>query len=409
MANLRIKLNLDKIDQEKPNKEVYIFYSVFYNGKRFRIYSGFNVKVNNWNKKKQEYRTNEPDYENKNSLLSKGKNEIETAINKARLGDIEITKQLVISKLSFSKHYEGDKSFTDYFEEFIRVRSNSKAKSTVVVSKTTLKHLKSFSREYNYQLSFENMNLGFYEKFEKYIFKDLKLLNNSFGKYIKTLKTFLYWATEKGYNSFSDYKKFKTINEPTEPIPLTLSELKLIENESLNESLTKVRDIFLIECYSGLRFSDIQQLTPENIKGDYIHLKTQKTDQTLKLPISKRLNIILEKYQKNFEKDGSFIPKISNQKMNEYLKEICKKAQINDNIVIYKNRGGERIKEIKPKNELITTHTGRDTFITNSLLLEIPDMIVMEIVGHKKYETFKRYIKFKDEHLKEKISVWDNI
>ena len=94
--------------------------------------------------------------------------------------------------------------------------------------------------------------------------------------------------------------------------------------------------------------------------------------------------------------------------MNEHLKEIMLKTGIVTPCIKIRYAGAKRIETTYPKYKLVTTHTGRQSFITNSLLLGIPSEIVMKIVGHTSYTTFKRYIKFTDQQLKFEMKAWEN-
>ena len=104
-------------------------------------------------------------------------------------------------------------------------------------------------------VTFDSIDIEFYEKFRKYLISDLKLLNNSVGKHIKILKTFLNYAVEKGVNTNLTYKKFKVSTEQVDIIYLTDKELlKLHTLELESARLRNVRDIFCLACFTGLRF-----------------------------------------------------------------------------------------------------------------------------------------------------------
>ncbi|MBL0274176.1 MAG: integrase catalytic domain-containing protein [Chitinophagaceae bacterium] len=124
------------------------------------------------------------------------------------------------------------------------------------------------------------------------------------------------------------------------------------------QRLEKVRDLFILACYTGLRFSDLIQVRPENIinNGSQIKVKTEKTGELVIIPIHKFVREILVKYK------GSLPASISNQKMNEYLKEIAELAKIKETVKISITRGGETDNMINKKFELVTTHTARRSF-----------------------------------------------
>jgi integrase len=91
-----------------------------------------------------------------------------------------------------------------------------------------------------------------------------------------------------------------------------------------------------------------------------------------------------------------FLPVITNQRTNLYLKELSKLAGINDSTTVSRYKGAKRIEFTKPKYEFITTHCARRTFVTLSLEAGVRPELVMSVTGHKSYKTFKKYIKITD-------------
>jgi len=383
-------------------------HSIGYGGKRIRISSGFRVIPSDWNKKKQSFRASVSGFETKNELLRKHSTQIEEVFNKAILRDYELTKEYFAKSLPFSSGFEKEKGVLDYFDEYISFSEKTKAKATIAVFRTTKKHVSDFSIKYRYKLTFQSFNNDFYEKFFSYIIEDRGLFNNAFGKYVKTIKSFLTWALDKDIHRSREYSKFKVYKESNEPLPLSMEELKKIEGLTLNDALDRVRDLFLMECYTGLRYSDLIELRKENIKGDFIHKVIRKTKNPIKVPMTKKVKAILEKYAEKINGyDLALLPGISNQKMNKDLKEICDKAEMHDEIILSKFKGAVRHDRQVRKCDAITTHCGRDTFITNSLMMGMSESTIMTIVGHVKYETFKKYVKFKDQYLSDEMKVWD--
>ena len=221
----------------------------------------------------------------------------------------------------------------------------------------------------------------------------LHLSKNSVGKYTKTLKTFLNDATERNYNTNLAYKskKFKSHNKPTEQIYLTENELTALYNVDLsnNKRLDKVRDLFIIGCYTALRFSDFSRIKKDNIieNGKILKFRTQKTDEVVYIPIHYRVSEIFKKY------DNNILPSISNQKMNAYIKEVGKLAGIDTIIIKKETKGNLSIDKKYKKYELITTHTARRSGATNLYLNKVKPIDIMQITGHKTETAFMRYIR----------------
>ena len=123
-------------------------------------------------------------------------------------------------------------------------------------------------------------------------------------------------------------------------------------------------------------------LRKSDIKEDHIEITTVKTADSLIIELNKHSRSILEKYENVvFEKDKA-LPVISNQRMNDYLKELAEMAGID---------------EVTPKYALLSTHAGRRTFICNALSLGIPANVVMKWTGHSDYKAMKPYIDIADD------------
>ena len=119
----------------------------------------------------------------------------------------------------------------------------------------------------------------FYNSLVSYLISECGHLNNSVGKYIKNLKTFLNYVKDNELiNTSLNLKGFKTLREDIDIIALTQEELsKIYYVKDLPEYLDFVKDQFCFECFTGIRFSDICRLRNENHKGDYLEFRTLKT------------------------------------------------------------------------------------------------------------------------------------
>jgi integrase len=151
--------------------------------------------------------------------------------------------------------------------------------------------------------------------------------------------------------------------------------------------------LFIIGCYTGLRFSDLSQLRKENIiKGGHMaKISTIKTGEMVMIPLKGIVKTILNKYE------GIVPEALSNQKMNEYLKEVGELAKLNESILITSTKGGKRSTETFKKFELITTHTARRSFASNAYLSGVPTISIMKITGHRTEKSFLKYIKISQE------------
>ena len=227
------------------------------------------------------------------------------------------------------------------------------------------------------------------------------LKNSTIEKKLGYLRWFLNWATDRGYNTNLDYKKFRPTLKMTQRkvIYLTKEEIARVRELEFSESqayLDPIRDLFLFCCFSGLRHSDVNNLRRSDVKGDHIEITTKKTADSLSIELNKVTKAILEKYKDTPFKDNKALPNYTNQAMNRDIKELCRLAGINEEIRVTTYKGNVRTDKIQPKWELVGTHTGRRTFIVNALSLGITPNIVMKWTGHSDYQAMKPYIDIVD-------------
>jgi len=157
--------------------------------------------------------------------------------------------------------------------------------------------------------------------------------------------------------------------------------------------LEQVRDVFCFCCFTGLRYSDVLNLKRSNIKDDYIEITTIKTNDPLQIDLNTYSRTILEKYNDFPFADDKCLPVISNQKMNKYLKELGQIAKMNESELVVYYKGNERIEETFQKWQLLSTHAGRKTFVSNALFLNIPAEVIMSWTGHKDHKVMENYYK----------------
>ena len=250
---------------------------------------------------------------------------------------------------------------------------------------------------------------------EEYDEEDVTGLKNStIRKKLDYLAWFLNWATDHGYNTNMTYKTFRPTLKATQKkvIYLTRQELESLKQLSIPQGcshLEAVRDVFLFCCFSGLRHSDAYNLRRNDIKDSHIEITTVKTADSISIELNGVTRSILEKYKDCDFAGNKALPVIQNQPMNRELKELCRLADIKEQIRITTYTGNQRKDEIKEKWELVGTHTGRRTFIVNCLSLGIPPNVVMKWTGHSDYKSMKPYIDIVDSIKASEMTKLDNL
>ena len=291
-------------------------------------------------------------------------------------------------------------AFYKVFDEFVRDcgRQNDWTDSTYEKFAAVKNHLMNFRDGLTFDF-FDEKGLNDYVTY----LRDVKEMRNStIGKQLSFLTWFLRWAFKKGLHQNNAYDSYKPKLKSTQKkiIFLTweeLNKLREFEIPAAKQALDRVRDIFLFQCFTGLRYSDVFNLRRSDIKGDHIEVTTVKTSDSLIIELNNHSKAILDKYKDVAFEDDKVLPVITNQKMNDYLKELAELAGIDEPVRQTYYRGNERIDEVTPKYALLGTHAGRRTFICNALALGIPPQVVMKWTGHSDYKAMKPYIDIADD------------
>ncbi|WP_158010770.1 site-specific integrase [Hymenobacter lapidarius] len=182
-------------------------------------------------------------------------------------------------------------------------------------------------------------------------------------------------------------------------LALTRTELSSLEHVDLSglsdtNRLENARALFLISCYTGLRFSDVAALRPEHQNGEWLELRAKKTKDKLTIPL--RGNPAVPLLARLW---AGQVRTITNQKLNAYIKDVARVAGIDTPTKHDEHQGSQHTSTTHPKYELIGTHTGRRTFVTLSLEGGLSWETIMKATGHKDFKSFRRYIQVTSERL----------
>ncbi|MBP3254397.1 MAG: site-specific integrase [Bacteroidales bacterium] len=386
----------------KESKMIYLKISLC--SKATVISTGSTVNPAIWNEKKERVKDNF-DRSNVNAKL----NSIEFAVNNFYAEENAKFHNPSLKDISnFALEYihperkkvNKEETLIDFIQLYIdnlskRTSLNSGEKLTQpTINK--FKHFKKVFEEFCIEqkkiYDFDDIDFNFCTDFTSFL-QNKKLALNTIGSYINRMKTMLNEATALGLNTNVKYKdsRFKAHSEDSVNIYLSTDELKLLEELELTGTQDIVRTIFLIGCWTGLRYSDFSVLSKKNIvkedDGEYIHVIQKKTGQPVCIPLHpyKKVLSTVEK-----------LPRIAEQTMNRHIKLICKEAGINAPVLTKITKGGKREVKFKEKWELAKTHTARRSFITNSYLQTHNAYALMKISGHKSESSFMKYLKVSD-------------
>ena len=375
-------------------------------GIRIRKNTGLSTKEVFWNgcRVKPGNKKEDNNYQVINDELQKIEGRVSDIFLFLRINKLEFSKKLFLEKykskeeITVSPELDFFKCFDDYIDKGRPIKTYNTIKGQVTVRN----YIEIFGKEKGFKITFDIIDEGFFELLRDYSYQTKEIKQNYFCKIIKVLKSFLNWATDKGYNTTRHFEKFKASDHDIDIIYLSFEELmKLYNKDMKSDKLSQVRDFYCMGCFTGLRFSDLSKLHLANISDDHIVISIQKTKtQNHAIKLNKYAKEILNKYKDTIYEP---LPAISSQKFNEYIKDCCELAEINQPFTTHWFVGNQKKSLTQPKHRFITSHTARKTFITNSLLLGMEPKAIKKIANIKKDAVLDKYMKvteaFTDEQM----------
>lgn len=389
----------------EKDKETLIYLMFRYDDKRLKITTEETVMPKYWNFKEQKVREvkSYPKYIFVNDRLRKITNTIETTYRLLQNKGVEPTvnelKKEYIFQLTGINPRKAPEFWNEY-EKFIESEVGRVVNDVIKDYNSLKKHLKGFEKHSKEPITFSSFNFAFYQEFVKYLTydavkpnKEKGLATNTVGKQIKNLKIFLNYCFKHEIIERFDLTDFKTLTEEVDKIYLTEDEIAAIYNYDLAKEpeLEKYRDLFVVGCHTGLRYSDFSRIKLENIINDEIRITPGKSHKTVIIPMHTDVKAILSKHGNNLTEG------VDSYTFNKTIKKVGELAGIDDLIILTKKQGPNKIEFKHPKFELISSHTCRRSFCTNQFLLGVPSILIMKISGHKTEKSFLRYIRIDEE------------
>lgn len=391
-------------DKNKPQTAVIA--QVYLHGKRYRIATGVSVQSEHWQAGKQrlKVRATYPDAEHINLKLNELEQIIKSNALMFKLSNQEpTTDQLLTPKKDTPALISYGRDFVDH----CGLSAETKRKYTTALNKLT-----EYQADSGHTIHFNDIDIAFFRSFKKWFYSLINPLNekpyskNYFGSVVKIIKSLVRRAAEDGLTTTTGitHSQFTTDNELTSSIYLSIDELTAIHRleftratiepffEGIRESDLKrkiasyntVRARFLLGAFTGLRVSDFLKLPMSAISDKYVTHRTKKTGQDVVIPIHPILAEVVA--------SGHLVKKVSEQKLNVHIKEICRIAGITQPVTTYRSHAGSTMAQITQKCNLVATHTARRSFATNAYLAGIPAIGIMKITGHRTESSFLRYI-----------------
>lgn len=412
MANIKFLIR----DTDSDSEQTIYVTSRFGRNEKLMYATPLKVEPIFWNEKEERV---------KNSKYCTYRDEVNGALNtiealiksfiaKAATSDNEIVSKDSLKNLldvHFGKKKAKASDFHSFFEAFIEQcdsRLSPRRGGQTIDYKTkreyarTYYYIQEYEKKRKIRLEFRNIDKMFFNDFVAFL-QELGLSTNTIWHKTVSIKAVMKAANEQELTDNTKYTSFKNVSEESQAIALSEKELDLLAQFDFSNSprLERTRDLFLIGCWTGLRFSDFTRIKQENIKDNMLTIQQQKTNEFVTIPLHPVFITIWNKY------NGVLPANISNQKFNDNLKDVCREAGLKERVMKSITKGGKKQTTVYEKWQLVSSHTARRSFATNLYKSGFPSISIMQITGHKTESSFLKYIKVtKEEHAKMLMMHW---
>lgn len=374
------------------------------------VYStGLKLLPSDWNDEKQRVRKSCNTSTEFNSNLEKEISLVKNALAaySRQYGESPKSKQFKSFLASYrsensEKQIPTEVDFFDLIEQIItehqkRLSTEGKSgthNSVCQAYQQTSKTLKEFESDTRYRINFDSIDLEFYYQFIDWCTETKRFSINNTGKHIKNIKAVMNQALERELTSNTKHrsKKFRKLKEDVENVYLTEDELARLYHLDLSDKPAhrKARDLFLVGAWTGLRISDFKRISQDHIHddqfGEYISIRTLKTDKVVNVPLLPKVKAILLSYDYK-------LPRLADQNLNVYIKQVCEMAEITDAAKVEKIVRGKKVIKSVPKYSLVSSHSARRSYATNRYNEGVDSITIMAITGHSTPKQFMTYIK----------------
>lgn len=403
-------------EKEYLEKPLPIILKISANGKRYQLYASKSVSPSKWNFEKKTVNTTKykGDGISLKTYLDTLENKVLKYVEFCQLNAIEVNQkelEKIKNELLGIKKEEYKIGFNEAFDDFLDKHRTPKGYSIDVKTKqkynTLRKHLIAYCNHKKWkQIELSKISKDMFNSFRTYQSDILCFDDSTTTKYIKNLKTFVRYCIEKGLIKPMNLAEIKVDVKEQEIYVLPMNELIRVANAEIdNKRIDKIRDCFVFMCFTGQRFSDYQKMTWNEITMSSNNniakwtLITQKGGNSITVPILPIAEKILYKYRD----EAKPLPLMSNQKFNESLKELAEYLGLKHQVKKIKSNNGRKTQVTTTFDKVISSHVARKSFITNSLMLNIPERVVKSITAHKDEKSFRRYVKLSEDYMENSI------
>lgn len=366
----------------------------FYENKdhQFKVHTNFRIEQKYWDKKHQRAKKSMLGFDSFNEELDLYKLDLLKQIRLMGFDNVKDWDSLKVNIKNYIKtgNYVRSKSdlLLNAIQFFLRLKTNEYKPGTIYKYQVLITLIKHYQKKHKTILHTNELNFLSVEKFRQYVLFDRNNRNDTAHRMIASLKCVIRWLIKNGYEINPGTLK---VNQPVknkyEIVTLSETEIQQINSALLSPEQEIIKDCFLFQIYTGQRFSDMQQLSPEQVNGHLWKFRSVKTSKLMHVPFigwTFKAKKIAEKYNYSF-------PQYSLQYYNRALKLIGRKAGIDEVVRLTRYRGIQELIIEKPKYKLISSHTARRSAVSLLLAKGVPPTIVMKLTGHSDIKTMMKY------------------
>ncbi|MDP5060657.1 MAG: site-specific integrase [Maribacter sp.] len=379
------------------NNQANIYVRITVNSKKVNISLKKKTDIDLWDSARQRVKGHSKEARVTNLYLDEVQSLLFSHYKELKLEHKTLSAQILKSR--FLGEEKTEYSLVDLITFFNDKMSNKLSPKTLTHYRTSQNYVLSFlQKEYTENDRFlRDLDYKFVIGLEDYLrgyrpkHYQGKIGNNAVMKHIQRLRRMINLALDMDWIDKDPFVKFKAKLEKRERDFLTKKELNKIESLPLKIArLDIVRDLFIFSCYTGIAYIDIMTLTSKNIiegidSENWIMSNRAKTGTPFKIPILSKAQNIIEKYSSTTNENIRLLPKLSNQKLNSYLKEIADLCKIEKNL---------------------TFHMARHTFATTVTLSNgVPLETVSKLLGHTKLATTQIYARVIEQKVSDDMSL----
>jgi site-specific recombinase XerD len=381
MNNKRISFKLYARTDKMTKQNLIPIYGRILADKKIEIATSIYIREGEWNEKNQRLNNNAQNADTQNSFLDSFHSKVLDAYTKLFIEGGTITAELIKERI-FGK-VQSVKTIidvvTEHNEMFEKRIGIDYSYGSFKNYKTTKKYLAEFvqTKYKKKDLPITEINYSFCEHYYNYLVHEKPCNNNGANKHIQRLKKLVNYAYKMGYVSSNALMSYSLKFNRFVQQKLTWDDIVKLQSLQLhNQTLERIRDVFLFQCFTGLAYADVKKLSHEHItvegQQNWIQMERTKTKTSFSIPILKPAQDILNKYSNLPSNRGdTMFPVLSNQKMNAGLKIIAEIAGVKKNI---------------------SSHVARHTFATTVTLQSgVPLETVSKMLGHTKISTTQMY------------------